>query len=50
MGGKVGKDAHLGTCVIKGIPCEDLQPLLQDLLIKNFGAKLKQEALLVSNY
>ncbi|MEH2173171.1 ferredoxin--nitrite reductase [Nostoc sp.] len=49
MGGKVGKDAHLGTCVIKGIPCEDLQPVLQDLLIKNFGAKLKQEALLVGN-
>jgi ferredoxin-nitrite reductase len=49
MGGKVGKDAHLGTCVVKGIPCEDLQPFLQDLLIKNFGAKLKQEALLVSN-
>jgi len=49
MGGKVGKDAHLGTCVIKGIPCEDLQPVLQDLLIKNFGAKLKQEALVVSN-
>ncbi|MEH2004057.1 ferredoxin--nitrite reductase [Nostoc sp.] len=41
MGGKVGKDAHLGTCVIKGIPCEDLQPVLQDLLIKNFGAKFK---------
>ncbi|MEH2167199.1 MAG: ferredoxin--nitrite reductase [Nostoc sp.] len=49
MGGKVGKDAHLGTCVTKGIPCEDLQPILQDLLIQKFGAKLKQEALLVSN-
>ncbi|MGF2037627.1 MAG: ferredoxin--nitrite reductase [Nostoc sp. CmiVER01] len=49
MGGKVGKDAHLGTCIIKGIPCEDLQPVLQDLLIKNFGAKLKQEALLIRN-
>ncbi|MEH1932231.1 MAG: ferredoxin--nitrite reductase [Nostoc sp.] len=49
MGGKVGKDAHLGTCVIKGIPCEDLQLVLQDLLIKHFGAKLKEEALLVSN-
>ncbi|ALF52592.1 ferredoxin--nitrite reductase [Nostoc piscinale CENA21] len=45
MGGKVGKEAHLGTCAIKGIPCEDLQPVLQDILIKNFGAKLKQEAL-----
>ncbi|WP_138498371.1 ferredoxin--nitrite reductase [Nostoc sp. PA-18-2419] len=49
MGGKVGKDAHLGTCIIKGIPCEDLQPILQDLLIKNFGAKLKQEALVVGS-
>jgi ferredoxin-nitrite reductase len=47
MGGKVGKDAHLGTCIIKGIPCEDLQPILQDLLIKNFGAKVKEEALVV---
>ncbi|MBE9005983.1 ferredoxin--nitrite reductase [Fortiea sp. LEGE XX443] len=45
MGGKVGKEAHLGTCAIKGIPCEDLQPVLQDLLIKHFGAQLKQEAL-----
>ncbi|QLE40594.1 ferredoxin--nitrite reductase [Nostoc sp. C052] len=49
MGGKVGKDAHLGTCVIKGIPCEDLQPILQDLLIQKFGAKLNKEALVVSN-
>ncbi|MEH2226944.1 ferredoxin--nitrite reductase [Nostoc sp.] len=49
MGGKVGKDAHLGTCIIKGIPCEDLHPILQDLLINSFGAKLKQEALLVGN-
>ncbi|MEH2066933.1 MAG: ferredoxin--nitrite reductase [Nostoc sp.] len=49
MGGKVGKDAHLGTCIIKGIPCEDLQPILQDLLIENFGAKLKQEALVVGS-
>ncbi|MEH1974070.1 MAG: ferredoxin--nitrite reductase [Nostoc sp.] len=49
MGGKVGKDAHLGTCIIKGIPCEDLQPVLQDLLIQKFGAKLNKETLLVSN-
>ncbi|MCX7596954.1 MAG: ferredoxin--nitrite reductase [Fischerella sp.] len=47
MGGKVGKDAHLGTCVQKGVPCEDLQPVLQDLLIKHFGAKPKQEALVI---
>ncbi|MEA5512866.1 ferredoxin--nitrite reductase [Nodularia sp. UHCC 0506] len=40
MGGTVGKDAHLGNCVQKGIPCEDLQPVLRDLLIQHFGAKL----------
>ncbi|AUT00177.1 ferredoxin--nitrite reductase [Nostoc sp. CENA543] len=45
MGGKVGKDAHLGKCVQKGIPCEDLQPFLRDLLIQHFGAKAKEEAL-----
>jgi len=42
MGGKVGKDAHLGTCVTKGIPCEDLQPVLRQLLIENFGARAKE--------
>ena len=41
MGGKVGKDAHLGKCVQKGIPCEDLMQVLRDLLIENFGAKAK---------
>ena len=41
MGGKVGKDAHLGSCVMKGIPCEDLKPVLRDLLIKHFGAQNK---------
>ena len=48
MGGKVGKDAHLGSCVTKGIPCEDLQPVLRDLLIKQFGAKPKQEVLVTT--
>jgi ferredoxin-nitrite reductase len=41
MGGKVGKDAHLGTCVMKSIPCEDLKPVVRDLLIQHFGAQLK---------
>ena len=48
MGGKVGKDAHLGSCVKKGIPCEDLQPVLRDLLIEHFGAKPKQEVLVAT--
>lgn len=43
MGGKVGKDAHLGTCVQKGIACDDLKPLLRNLLIEQFGAKPKGE-------
>lgn len=41
LGGKVGKDAHLGTCVEKGIPCEDLKPILRDILVERFGATLK---------
>ncbi|MEA5570572.1 ferredoxin--nitrite reductase [Calothrix sp. UHCC 0171] len=41
MGGTVGKHASLGTCVTKGVPCEDLQPVLHDLLIQHFGAKPK---------
>lgn len=41
MGGKVGKDAQLGTCVQKGIACEDLIPVLRNLLIEQFGAKPK---------
>lgn len=41
MGGTVGKDAQLGTCVRKGVPCEDLEPVLKELLVQNFDGKLK---------
>ncbi|MBW4616694.1 MAG: ferredoxin--nitrite reductase [Desmonostoc vinosum HA7617-LM4] len=44
MGGKVGKEAHLGTCITKGIPCEDLQPVLRTMLIEQFGARLREVA------
>jgi ferredoxin-nitrite reductase len=37
-GGKVGKEAKLGTLYRKGVDCEDLKPILRDLLIQNFGA------------
>ena len=47
MGGKVGKDAELGTCVMKGIPCEDLKPILKDLLIQRFGASPRVSTLAV---
>lgn len=43
MGGKVGKDAVLGTCVTKGIPCSDLKPVLRDLLIQHFGSQPRQQ-------
>lgn len=46
MGGKVGKDAKLGTCVQKSVPCEDVQPILKEILIQNFGAKVREEALI----
>jgi ferredoxin-nitrite reductase len=39
MGGKVGKDAKLGDCVEKSIPCADLKPALKTILIEQFGAK-----------
>jgi ferredoxin-nitrite reductase len=39
MGGEVGKDAKLGECVRQGIPCEDLKPVLVELLIEHFGAR-----------
>lgn len=43
MGGKVGKDAQLGTCVQKGVPCDELPTVLTGLLTENFGAKPRPE-------
>jgi ferredoxin-nitrite reductase len=40
-GGKVGKDAHLGTKTHKGIPCEDLKPFLRKMLMEDFGATIR---------
>jgi len=44
LGGKVGKDAHLGSCAMKGIACDDLQPVLRELLVEHFGARLREAA------
>ncbi|MEM9448613.1 MAG: ferredoxin--nitrite reductase [Cyanobacteria bacterium P01_E01_bin.6] len=41
MGGKVGKNAQLGERVMKGVPCEDLKPVLKELMIEKFGASAK---------
>ncbi len=44
MGGKVGKDAQLGTCVQKGVPCDDLPDVLSGLLTEHFGAEPRTAA------
>jgi ferredoxin-nitrite reductase len=49
MGGKVGKDAHLGTCVQKGVPCDDLPDVLAGLLTEHFGAAPRSDQLADSN-
>lgn len=43
MGGKVGKDAQLGTCVQKGVPCDDLIEVLTGLLTEQFGAQPRRD-------
>lgn len=42
MGGKVGKDAHLGEEIMKRVPCDELKQVLTDLLIEHFDARPKQ--------
>ena len=41
-GGKVGIDAHLGSLKEKSIACDDLKPILRNLLIDEYGATLKE--------
>jgi len=41
MGGRMGADSHLGDLIYKGVPCKDLVPVVQELLIKHFGAMRK---------
>lgn len=43
VGGKIGEDAALGESIGKPVPAdvEDLVPVLRDLLVERFGAKLK---------
>ncbi len=48
MGGKVGKDAQLGTAVEKGIACDDLKSKLRNLLIEKFDAQLKEGVVIES--
>ena len=45
MGGKVGKDAHLGQEVMKSVACDDLKGVLRELLIEHFAARPREEAM-----
>ncbi|HEY9834952.1 MAG TPA: ferredoxin--nitrite reductase, partial [Stenomitos sp.] len=45
MGGKVGKDAHLGQEVMKSVPCDELKGVLRELLIEHFAARPREEAM-----
>ena len=49
MGGTVGKDAHLGTCVMEKVPCEDLYEVVGKLLVDRFGAVPKQNGAMITN-
>ncbi|MFM7449950.1 MAG: ferredoxin--nitrite reductase [Leptolyngbyaceae cyanobacterium] len=44
LGGQVGKHAQLGNCAMKGVACEDLKPVLRDLLVQRFGAHPRGDA------
>ncbi|KAH0732250.1 hypothetical protein KY289_003438 [Solanum tuberosum] len=38
LGGRIGSDSHLGEVYKKAVPCDELVPLIVDLLVNNFGA------------
>ncbi|XP_057488094.1 ferredoxin--nitrite reductase, chloroplastic-like [Actinidia eriantha] len=38
LGGKIGSDSHLGVVYKKAVPCEDLVPVVVDILVSHFGA------------
>lgn len=38
LGGRIGSDSHLGEVYKKGVPCDDLVPVVVDLLVNHFGA------------
>lgn len=38
VGGRVGSDSHLTGVHRKAVPCEDIVPIVADLLVEHFGA------------
>ena len=41
VGGKIGAESHLGEVYRSSVPCKDLLPVVQELLIERFGATRK---------
>ncbi|KAK6135709.1 hypothetical protein DH2020_030548 [Rehmannia glutinosa] len=42
LGGRIGSDSHLGDVYKKGVPCDDLVPLVVELMVEKFGAVLRE--------
>lgn len=42
VGGKIGSESHLGDVYKKAVPCDDLVPLVVDLLVDKFGGVLRE--------
>jgi len=42
IGGRVGCDFSLGDLYKKGVPCDELVPLIVDILVQNFGAVTRE--------
>ncbi|PKU83953.1 ferredoxin--nitrite reductase, chloroplastic [Dendrobium catenatum] len=45
LGGRIGSDSHLGELYKKGVPCDELVPVVVEILVEKFGAvpKVREE-------
>ncbi|MCO5564614.1 hypothetical protein L7F22_018279 [Adiantum nelumboides] len=43
LGGRIGADSHLGDVIRTGVPCKDVVPVVQEILIEHFGAKRRAQ-------
>ncbi|CAI5527312.1 unnamed protein product [Closterium sp. Naga37s-1] len=48
MGGRIGSDSHLGQVHKAGVPCKDLVPVLQDILVERAALLALSLALLLA--
>ncbi|KAF3793893.1 Ferredoxin--nitrite reductase [Nymphaea thermarum] len=43
LGGRIGSNSHLGDLIRKGVPCKDLVPLVEEILVEHLGAIRKKQ-------